>query len=214
MASYNPRMLIDISRPIVNGSLVYPGDPAPRLETLATIEKDGYALTALSLCLHTAAHLDAPAHFIEGGPGIADLPLDRFGVEATVIDCGEAQCVTAEHVRGSSIGEGEAILFKTLNSQLTWDKLPETWVYISEAAARACVEAGASIVGIDYLDVEGPDGAEAYPVHHLLLGSNALILEGLNLSGVSPGRYRLYCFPLLIPGAEASPCRAVLESQG
>lgn len=205
-------MLIDISRPILDGGLVYPGDPAPRIEKFATVARDGYALTTLSMCLHTATHLDAPAHFIAGAPGITALPLERFCVDATVVDCGAADCVTAAHVRDAGIGAGEALLFKTGNSQRSWDKLPGAWVYISEEAARASVEAGAGIVGFDYLDVEGPDGAVTHPVHHLLLASNALILEGLDLSHASPGRYRLYCFPLLIPGAEASPCRAVLEA--
>lgn len=207
-------VLIDISRPISNDALVYPGDPRPRLEQLAAVPQDGYALSALSMSLHTATHLDAPAHFFDGAPGIADLPPERFCVNAAVISCGEAQCVTAEHVRTSGITEGEAILFRTGNSRLAWDSLPSAWVFISEEAARACVAAGAGIVGFDYLDVESPDGAATHPVHHLLLGNNVLILEGLDLSRVSPGRYRLYCFPLLIPGTEASPCRAVLELPG
>jgi arylformamidase len=37
-----------------------------------------------------------------------------------------------------------------------------------------------------------------------------LILEGLNLASVRPGRYTLVCLPLRLKGAEASPVRAVL----
>ena len=38
------------------------------------------------------------------------------------------------------------------------------------------------------------------------------ILEGLDLSAVAGGDYRLTCLPLRLDGAEASPVRAILEA--
>jgi arylformamidase len=37
-----------------------------------------------------------------------------------------------------------------------------------------------------------------------------VILEGLDLSGVSQGEYQLYCLPLKIGGVEGAPVRAIL----
>jgi len=43
-----------------------------------------------------------------------------------------------------------------------------------------------------------------------LLGSNILILEGINLKEVPEGLYTLFCFPLKLSNVEAAPTRAVL----
>ncbi|MDD1735365.1 MAG: cyclase family protein, partial [Methanothrix sp.] len=61
----------------------------------------------------------------------------------------------------------------------------------------------------DYLSVDSFED-ESLPVHHILLGNDVLILEGLDLSRVPEGRYLLLCLPLSIENAEASPVRAVL----
>jgi arylformamidase len=37
-----------------------------------------------------------------------------------------------------------------------------------------------------------------------------VILEGLNLSAVTPGEYQLICLPLRIEGCDGAPARAVL----
>jgi arylformamidase len=37
-----------------------------------------------------------------------------------------------------------------------------------------------------------------------------VVIEGLNLSQVSQGRYALYCLPLKIAGADGAPARAIL----
>ena len=53
--------------------------------------------------------------------------------------------------------------------------------------------------------------AEGHPVHHLLLGSGAVIVEGLDLGEVEPGRtYEFVCLPLKILGGDGGPARALL----
>ena len=47
-------------------------------------------------------------------------------------------------------------------------------------------------------------------VHRELLSNGTLILENLNLDGVSDGNYILCALPLKLGGMEASPVRAVL----
>jgi arylformamidase len=43
-----------------------------------------------------------------------------------------------------------------------------------------------------------------------LLEGKVLIIEGLDLSGIEPGQYTLYCLPLNIPEAEGAPARVLL----
>ena len=73
---------------------------------------------------------------------------------------------------------------------------------------------GVRLIGIDYLSVAGPlDPDKTMPdTHQILLGADIWLLEGLDLSSVSPGEYSLICLPLKLFHAEGSPVRAVLRS--
>jgi arylformamidase len=46
--------------------------------------------------------------------------------------------------------------------------------------------------------------------HRTLLEAGVLVVEGLDLSSVVPGRYCLIALPLSVPDAEGAPIRAVL----
>jgi arylformamidase len=78
-------------------------------------------------------------------------------------------------------------------------------------AARALVEAGVRLVGLDGASVD-PPGAVGFPAHRTLLDAGVIILEGLDLSAVPPGGYELLCLPLKILGGDGAPARVVLRS--
>jgi arylformamidase len=89
--------------------------------------------------------------------------------------------------------------------------MAESWVYMSPEAAEHCVSRKVSLVGIDYIAPEKPGGSlEDAPIHGTLLSNDIFILEGIALDNVPSGRYTLFCLPLKIKEAEASPVRAVL----
>ena len=67
-------------------------------------------------------------------------------------------------------------------------------------------------MGIDYLSIQRYD--DPPDVHEILLGAGVLILEGLDLRAVAPGRWTLVCLPLHVSGIEAAPARAVLLEDG
>ena len=80
---------------------------------------------------------------------------------------------------------------------------------LTPGAAEACVEKGIALAGIDYISIE-KYGNNDFAVHRTLFSADVLILEGIDLLRVSPGRYTLLCLPLKMRGAEASPVRAAL----
>jgi arylformamidase len=156
--------------------------------------------------------MDAPAHFVRGGAGIDTLPLDTAIGAARVIAIRDSESIKPEELRRHRLRRGERVLFKTGNSARCWDKdsFVEDFVYISAPAARYLAERQVRLVGVDYLSVGGfrADGAET---HQALLRAGIWIIEGLNLSGVQPGRVQLVCLPLKIAGADGAPCRAILR---
>ena len=68
---------------------------------------------------------------------------------------------------------------------------------------------GVKGVGLDYLSVD-PYRPDRFTAHYVLLGSNMLILEGIRLTGIAPGKYFLSAVPLNIPGGNGFPVRAFL----
>jgi len=61
---------------------------------------------------------------------------------------------------------------------------------------------------MDYLSV-APFG-DATATHQTLLRRGIVLLEGVNLSEVRPGRYDLYCLPLKLSRSDGAPARVVL----
>jgi arylformamidase len=64
------------------------------------------------------------------------------------------------------------------------------------------------LVGIDYLSIA--PFRQGKETHEVLLNAGLVILEGLDLSGVSQGDYQMYCLPLKVGGVEGAPVRAIL----
>ena len=194
--------IFDVSVPIHAGMVTYPGDPEVRTERAAAIsEGDAANLTRLDFGVHSGTHVDAPVHFIEGGAGAESLPLDVFLGPCVVV---EVPDLSRESVAAAPDGV-ERVLFKTPNSEL-WarDEFTDDFVKLDGEAARALVERGVRLVGIDYLSI-GDEEA-----HRVLLGAGVVAVEGLDLREVEPGQYRLVCAPLKLVGAEGAPARVLL----
>jgi arylformamidase len=189
--------IIDVSVPVRPGMIVYPGDPEVRLERVSSIADGDVAnLSRLDLGVHSGTHVDAPLHFAEGAPSVEMLPLDVLVGPCVVVDGLEPAAVPAG---------AERVLFKTPNGRL-WarEEFSEDFVKLDGEAARALVERGVRLVGIDYLSI-GDEEA-----HHVLLGAGVVAVEGLDLREVEPGEYRLVCAPLKLVGAEGAPARVLL----
>jgi kynurenine formamidase len=65
---------------------VFPGDPPFELETIATIENDGYYLQYVREGEHTGTHWGAPGHFNAGEPLADDMDLEDLFLPAVKID--------------------------------------------------------------------------------------------------------------------------------
>lgn len=207
---YKRRMsdIIDISVAIQPSTVTYPGDPTVTLERVASLaDGDIVNLTRLDLGAHTATHVDAPLHFIEGAPATEALPLDVLVGPASVLDLTAAERLDAAAFDGVELAE--RVLLKTRNSEL-WGRgtFAEDALQLDGGAARVLVDAGVRLVGIDYLSVGDPEA------HRVLLGAGVVPVEGLDLSGVEPGEYELICAPLKLVGSDGAPARALLRRRG
>jgi arylformamidase len=203
----------DITVRLGDESIVYPGDrPYRRDQPLALERGDICDASVLEMSAHSGTHLDAPAHFLDGGATLDQFTAADFLLPAVVIDVGGAYAVHAEHLAVADVRAGDAVLFRTDNSRTGRCRsgvFEPDYVAVAEDAAVACVEAGVKLVGLDYISLERY-GDDAFPTHLTLMRAGILLLEGADLAAVEPGRYELICLPLRMLGSEGSPVRAVL----
>ena len=167
------------------------------------------------MCVHTGTHIDAPAHFIDEGEDISALGLERLLGRVQVVDTADASAIGAAELKGARIRPGcDRLLLRTSNSRRLRDTpFDQDYVALTPGGAEWLVDNGISLVGIDYASVEAFEEPENR-THKILLGAGVVVLEGLDLSGVSAGLYELICLPMKIGAAEAAPARVVLVATG
>jgi arylformamidase len=189
--------IIDISKDLLTAE-IYPGDPEPNVSFIRQIENgDSCNLSVLFTCLHTGTHVDAPLHFLEDEAGIDELPLDAFIGPCTVLEMPDGPITGATVNR--RFPAAERILIKGGGS-----------AYFMKSAAYEAVTTGIKLIGTDACSV-GSAADERGP-HTAFLSEGVAVLEGLDLSKVSPGEYFLFAPPIKIGGRDGAQTRAVLIS--
>jgi arylformamidase len=209
------RTIHDISVPISESLVVWPGDTTVRMEHSSHLARgDAATVTHLEMSAHTGTHVDAPAHFILGGDDVASLALDALIGPAVVAAYPGDDHITAADLAAMSIPTGTTrVLFHTKNSEIWGNEaaaatFQKDFIGITEDGARWLVEHGVRLVGIDYLSA-APFTASV-PTHRVLLEAGVIILEGIDLSGIDAGAYELCCLPLKLADSDGAPARAVL----
>ena len=167
--------------------ITYPGLPAPVIEEHLTrdasrshyAEGTTFSIGSIRLVGNTGTYLDTPFHRFEDGGDLADLPLERVAdLQAVVVrpDLTAGRAIGPEAspawpsrvVRCSSRPTGIATGGPT--------QYGTGHPFLTEAAARALVDGGASLVGIDTLNIDDTaDGRR--PAHTALLGAAIPIVE-------------------------------------
>ena len=206
----------DVSVPIRDGGLVYPGNPPIHIELQQAIAKGaGANVSHVDFGSHTGTHVDAPRHFFDDGAGVDEIPLDVLIGEAMVVGFGDdVRAVTRGDLERFDLTGVERLLLHTRNSTyLTQDPdFHQDYTYLAHDGAEHLVALGVKLVGIDYLSIEQFHSGH-HRTHLTLLGAGVVIVEGLNLDGIADGRYQLCCLPLRLAGCDGAPARAVLIEQ-
>jgi arylformamidase len=192
---------------------VWEGDPPVELREVATVARDGVAVSELRMSLHAGTHVDAPRHLREDGAGPEALTPERLCGPAWVLDARDATALVPAEAIERVPAEARRVLIATRAAAL-WDApgFRSDLVGLAPGAAAALVARGIGLVGIDYMSIAATD--DPLPVHRLLLDGAVAILEGLDLRPLAEGWYELLVLPLLVPGADAAPARALARPAG
>lgn len=202
----------DVSLPIVNDGLVYPGNPEIKISAQQSLTRgDSANVSLLSLGSHTCTHVDAPKHFFEDGAGVDTLPLDvLMGPAMLIAMADDVMAVGEAELRKHELRGHTRVLIRTRNSRFAGQKpFVRDYTFLAPDGAAYLVSLGVKLVGIDYLSIEQFHSGH-HRTHRTLLEHGVIIVEGLDLSRPPMGPYELRCLPLRLAGLDGAPARAVL----
>lgn len=204
----------DITLPIEPDMPVWPGDDRVQLFRRQKLEDgDSSNVSFLSMSVHTGTHIDAPFHFLLNGKTVDQILMDHLIGETQVVEISSGVKQIDVHLL-DQLGiyqEVKRVLFKTDNSRI-WElgqkQFQVDFIAVEEDAAAWLVEKGIITVGIDYLSIA--PYTQSRPTHETLLNAGVLIIEGLDLSDVKPGMWKMFCLPLKLSGSDGAPARVIL----
>ena len=203
---------IDVSVTVRSGMPHWPDNPPIVLERVMDLGRgDPRNVSHLAMGVHSGTHMDGPVHFIHEAPGLDEMPLAATMGEARVIEIEHPPRSRPENWPCTGSGRVNASC-PDLELDRCWQapSFVEDFVYISEPAAVHLAEAGVRTVGVDYLSVGGYR-ADGPLIHRILLEAGIWIIEGLDLSPVTGGRYEMICLPVKLHGSDGAPARAILR---
>ena len=192
---------------------VYPGDPPFRRVVTSRISEGASSnMSRLDFGAHTGTHVDAQYHIVDGAATVDALPGELLIGAARVVPIEDPRVITVEELRRHGWRGVERVLFQTANADKleTMDRFIEDFVYLEGQAAEFLAAQDVRLVGVDYLSVDFPHSG-THPAHQALMRAGIIIIEGLNLHGVPPGDYEMFCGPLKVVGGDGAPARVFLR---
>lgn len=191
----------------------YGGDNPVILKSVKSI-KNGDSCNTMSWSFpnHIGTHIDAPLHFVENGKSICQLkPKDLIFTKVQLITLKNTGCgymITPDDLKG--IRDCDLLLIKT-RFEIYRDK-PVYWkdsVSLSPELAGWLKKKCPSLrsVGIDSISISNLNRREiGRQAHKAFLGRGILLIEDMRLGGLRKAPAMVIAAPILVEGADASPC--------
>ena len=205
--------VVDCSHYFDSAMPLMDGIERPEFTELATVERDGYAMSRYAFTNHSGTHIDAPAHQIDGGATLDEIPLTRLVTDAAVFDVRSHAPgpVGVEELRERIAGvrPNDLVLFCSGNDR-NWGTGAywKEWCYPDAEASRALIDRGVSGVGFDGPSADPVDSV-TYELHRIWLSAGRVILENLRSLTVLPARCTIVCAPLKVRKANGGPVRVL-----
>ena len=221
--------VVDLTQPLDEHTLMWPGAPSPTAETFLTISHDGFYNRIVSFAEHTGTHFDAPAHMVEGAQSVEMIDAAKLVRPVAVIDVSEEMAgdpdsvltleqVTAFEAQHGRIPDAAAVFLRTGWEAFNTDparyaNAPGTLRFPGfgpEAARFLVEERGAVGLGVDTLGID-PGVATDFVVHRQVSHPRGVWhLEGLmNLGQLPPLGAWVVVGVLPLTGGSGGPARVL-----
>jgi arylformamidase len=183
----------------------------PSITPYASVDDGGWAGSAIRIDSHCGTHVDAPSHFVPGGPAVDEIPLDvLIGPAQKITGPDGTTTVTAAHL--GSVAGARVVIHTGWSDRLEADEAGyfTSSTHLDAGAAELLVGSGVCLVGIDCPSVDAP-GVDA--VHQTLLRNGVVIVENLANTSALPDTFTLMVAPLRLVGVDGSPARVAAVVQ-
>ena len=210
---------VDLSHTVEEGMITYQGLPAPIICDFLSREasKQHYAegttfqIGKIEMVSNTGTYLDTPFHRYADGKDLSQIDLPALAdLDGVVIRIPP----TTQRAIDRTVFENTPLRGKAALVHTGWSRHWRTDQYfnghpfLTAAAASYLKDQGATLVGIDSLNIDDiADGAR--PVHTTLLGADILIVEHLcNLDRLPLSGFQFTAVPVKVKGMGTFPVRA------
>lgn len=201
---------IDISQPLDNRIVVWPGDtPFSYKVTWSKEESGSVNVGQITMSTHTGTHIDAPFHFDNDGKRVIELDVNLYIGRARVIHLPKPSSIGIKELSGVEL-EGVTRLLIRTDAWTDRSVFPAAIPEIEPELASYLGNKGIRLLGLDLPSVDPIDSKEL-SAHHELTRHGIHILEGLVLDHIDSGDYELAALPLSLVEADGSPVRAVVR---
>ena len=213
----------DLSHVLEDGMITHRGLPAPIIGDYLTREqsRSRYAegtefhIGKVEMVANTGTYIDSPFHRYAEGADVSQLPFSCVAdLDGVVVDPDRPghRGIGPAAFQGMNL-RGKAVLVRTgWDAHWRTDRYFEGHPFLTRDAATYLVEAGATLVGIDSLNIDDTDDGRR-PVHSILLGAGIPIVEHLRgLDQLPASGFRFFAVPVPVRGCGSFPVRAFATS--
>ena len=210
---------IDLSHPIEDGMITYPGLPGPVIRAHLSREdsREHYApgtefhIGKIEMVANTGTYIDSPFHRFEGRNDLADLPLSSLAeLDGVVVRIppGHGRNIGAPFFENRDL-RGKAVLVHTgWSAHWRSEQYFEGHSYLTRDAVQRLIASNAALVGIDSLNIDDTADGER-PAHTSLLERGIPIVEHLtNLEMLPEQGFKFFAVPPKVKGMGSFPVRA------
>lgn len=200
------RRPLDLTKPLDENLTIYAegdyADPPFECRDWASIAREGFRVSRLVLGTQTGTHMDAPAHFLDGGAPLDALPVEQMMGRYVLLDLpAKASPEDLEHPLRAY--RDQTILFL---------RTPQEGVAVLTRPAMERLLALPPVVWVLAGEIEVSE-SEPLEFHRMLARAGKYLVEDLDpqtAREVDPGG-EIFVLPLRLTGTSGAPCRAVVR---
>lgn len=210
-----------LSHPLEDGSPVHQALDDVRISIRNRIPVDGYETHTIITSNHAGTHVDAPAHFIEGGKRICEYSIDElvFNDVCTVdVDVGPGDPIGSGDIE---IPDCDLLLIRTGFESVRGE---DTYLHDNPWLTPELIDKirrnfrGIRAIGVDCISISNPEHPSEGEMAHLRAfteapeyGEPVLILEDMKLTNAPEVIERVFVVPWTIEGVDSAPCTVIAE---
>jgi kynurenine formamidase len=211
ITNHDKNTIVDLSHTIETGMVTYKGLPAPLISDFISREdsRNSYSkntefhIGKINMVANTGTYIDSPFHRYQGGNDLSQMSLNSMvNLEGILVQqpYSHGRIITKEAFSGINFQNKAVLIHTGWDQHWKTDRYFEAHPYLTRDAAEYLEEFGATLVGIDSLNID--DTQDGYrPAHTILLGAHIPIIEHMtNLSNLPDEGFKLFAAPPKIKG--------------